>query len=75
MVSVTSFEYYLDTGPLTLALVKIQEDFKLSQAIYAPELNANLLTVDRLKNEDGYGVTLLPAGSEIFDLQTRIKCC
>jgi hypothetical protein len=47
MVSVTSFEYFLDTGPLTLALVKIQEDFKLSQAIYAPELNANLLTVDR----------------------------
>jgi gag-polypeptide of LTR copia-type/Domain of unknown function (DUF4219) len=60
-------------GSLTLTL-KTQEgdteDFKLSKAIYAPELNANLLSVDQL-NEDGYGVTLLPEGSEIFDLRTR----
>ena len=33
-------------------------------------LNANLLSVDQL-NEDGYGVTFLPEGSEIFDIRTR----
>ena len=38
----------------------------LAKVIYAPELNANLLSVDQL-NEDGYGVALVPEGSEIFD--------
>jgi len=45
------------------------EMLELPKVIYAPELNANLLSVDQL-NEDGYGVTLLPEGSEIFDIRT-----
>ena len=35
--------------------------------IYEP--HANLLSIDQL-NEDGYGATLLPEGSEIFDICT-----
>jgi len=59
-------------GPVDLPLQTSDEDveiLELSNVIYAPDLNANLLSVDQL-NESGYGVTLLPEGSEIFDIST-----
>jgi Reverse transcriptase (RNA-dependent DNA polymerase)/gag-polypeptide of LTR copia-type/GAG-pre-integrase domain len=43
---------------------------RLKEVIYAPKLNANLLSADQL-NKDNIGLTLLPHGSEIVDGTTR----
>ena len=74
-IEVANGEIVKSSGVGTLILpLKTQggdvEDINFPNVICAPELNVNLLSVDQL-NEEGYGVTLLPEGSEIFDLQTR----
>ena len=73
-IEVANGEMVRSTGIGSLALPLKTSDndvgtLGLAKVIYAPELNANLLSVDQL-NEDGYGVALVPEGSEIFDLHT-----
>ena len=64
--------------PLWILLDEDIETLELSNVIYAPDLNANLLSIDQL-NESSFGVTLLPKESEIFDIKigrhiAKINC-